>query len=531
MQQRGLVQFLTPEEIKAINYFVLKNQNGNTNKVTIFFRGQILELMRWVLLYCKDHQNDGETFNDPSIRRKFAQTLLIASDLWSKRIFDNRFSLDGGIEVARERALGTIRKSIEGNSLCPDLERSFGRGWTIFYDHFPKFYPLFSDEFKSVAGFSVEEYFSCLLTMAVHFNNSKIDNSGIFNSKTFADSLATKAIFQQYLAFESQSVNNLRDALWSSNQNVIEGNEFATDYNYLSLRQRPILLAEDGRAIILDTIFFNEKAMIGPIFMLIKGKPGEANKIFTAFGNAFEEYACDILKRMFCKESLEKQLNCKWKVSGNEGEIEIDACLNKNQMAVIFEMKAVWIREDKILEENYENYSKHLLEKYGVSQDTSKVNKVKGIGQLARTLKLITTDIICERNQTFSQVKDICPVLLVYDSLLTAPAYGSFLNMEFEKLLHAEYKLDFDQLKKKGIKIHPLIVMDIEDLENLECSIKHFDFNALLSDYSNVCSDRLTSLNNFIAGSKYNNSMYRNKYLSSKTLELFKITKQLISAP
>ena len=530
LQQRALDQFLIAEEIKAINDFVLKDQQGDVKKVTIFFRGQILELMRWILLFCQDHHNDGETFNDPNIRRKFAQALLIAGDLWLKRIFENRFSLEGSIEEARERALGTIRKSIEGSTSCPDLERSFGRGWAIFHDNFHKFYPSFNDEFKAAVGFSSDEYFSCLLILAAYFNNPKIENTGIFNSKTFADALPTKATFQKYLALEAQSIDNLCNLLWPVDQNVIEGDEFATPYNYLPLRQRPIVLVDDGRAIILDASFFNEKAMVGPIFSLIKANPSEANKIFTAFGQAFEEYACDILKRTFCEESasLDKQLIFKYNISCDEGEAEIDTCLNKDGVAVIFEIKAVWIREDKILTDDYTNYSKHLLEKYGVSRTESGEDKIKGIGQLARILKLINTESFAKKDVRFRQVKDIYPILLVYDDLLTAPAYGNFLSAEFEKLLNSEYKLNFEELKRRGTKVHPLIVMNIEDLENLECSIKHFDFCTLLSDYSNTCFDRLTSLNNFIAGSKYNKFMCRNKYLISKSLDLFNRTKSSI---
>ena len=57
-QQTGINLFLTEDEIKAVNKFALAH--GNANSVTVFFRGQLLELIRWALLYCRNHPNDGK---------------------------------------------------------------------------------------------------------------------------------------------------------------------------------------------------------------------------------------------------------------------------------------------------------------------------------------------------------------------------------------------------------------------------------------------------------------------------------------
>jgi len=192
-------------------------------------------------------------------------------------------------------------------------------------------------------------------------------------------------------------------------------------------------------------------------------------------------------------------------------------------------MKAVWIREDRVLSDDYQAYLHHLREKYGVTeQNSSTGHKIKGVGQLARILKVLSDEDFQKKNKEFSQVQTVYPILLVYDVFLTAPVYGNFLASEFEKLLIPDQKLDSGELIKGNFRIHPLIVMTIEDLENLELSIKHFNFIDLLSDYSKECQDRLMSLKNYIAGSKYNNQIYRNKNLANKCLELFKETKAAI---
>lgn len=297
-------------------------------------------------------------------------------------------------------------------------------------------------------------------------------------------------------------------------------------YNYLPLREKPILRSEDDRAIILDPIFYNEKASIGPLFILTKNKtPGKANQVFGAFGKAFENYTCDIFKRMFPDINGKKQLLYKLEKEGQDkNKFEIDACVNKDRRSVIFEIKAVWIREDKILNEDYKDYLEHLREKYGVVEK-SDGQKIKGVGQLARIINNISSNKFRTEDQDFNQLDEVYPVLLVYDTFLTAPVYGNFLGEEFEKLLKPDRKNASGDLIKNNLFIHPLIIMTIEDLENLEFSIKHFDFIQLLSDYSKACPDRLASLKNYIACSKYNRQMFYNKNLADKCLEIFSQTK------
>ena len=76
------------------------------------------------------------------------------------------------------------------------------------------------------------------------------------------------------------------------------------------------------------------------------------------------------------------------------------------------------------------------------------------------------------------------------------------------------------EYEKGNIKIKPLILMTIDDLENLETSIEHFGFRQLLADYSSACRDRLMSLHNFFSTSKYGNHAYHNRWLASKSLEI-----------
>jgi hypothetical protein len=311
---------------------------------------------------------DGATFENPEVGRKFAKAALIAGDIWSNRIFGSRFSLDGGIKVARERALGPIRMSLEATTQIPSLEQSLGRGWTFFTEYFPKYYPSFQKEFRQATQLSLEEYYFCVTAIITHFMNPKL-GSGIFSINELKASPSNGDVFQKYLRLESQNAKELREAFWQYDKNSLKA--FASaDYKISPLREKPIFYTEDGRAIILDPIYYSEKASIGPLFLLPQEK---REKAFAAFGMAFEDYVCDMLKRMFPDVSgvINKRLSCKIEGTVQKGQqLEIDACLNDIFDIVLFEIKFAFIREDKILLDDYEEYLQHIREKY-VQSSTS----------------------------------------------------------------------------------------------------------------------------------------------------------------
>src|SRR4051812_8223966 len=61
-QGRAIDLALNDDERKSVNDF-WKN-GGWKIPPTFFFRGQLLELMRWISKYCKNLPNDGDTFQN-----------------------------------------------------------------------------------------------------------------------------------------------------------------------------------------------------------------------------------------------------------------------------------------------------------------------------------------------------------------------------------------------------------------------------------------------------------------------------------
>ena len=531
-QQFGISQFLGKQEVRAVNEFV-RRQTDKRN-VTIFFRGQVLELLRWVILYCEDQPGDGNTFENEEVRRNFAKAALIASDIWARRVFANRFSLDGGVDTARQRALGSIRKSMEATSTASDLPRTLGRGWALFSKYFPRNYRACETEFQAATGLSVEEYYICLCGIITNFMNPKINN-GIFDSTILGSSTPYAEVLARYLALESQSVEDLRESLWTQHVDDIRGFDDALPYDYRPLREKPIMRARDGRAIIIDPMFYSEKASVGPLFHLLGERwPAEkANRIFGAFGNSFEEYCCDILRRMFpdTDGALSKRLECNLIIRGDsrpQSEIEIDACVDDVVETVIFEMKAVWIREDEILIDRYEDFLEHLRKKYGVTSGGDREGRVKGVGQLARIVNALASEAVAIYNGRFAEAQLVYPVLVVHDPLLGAPVYGNILASEFSGCLVPDAENAPGEIRKGRLRVAPLIIMTVEDLEDLETSIEYFGLRDLFADYTRDCADRLTSLHNFMAFSDYKDKMYHSRSAASKALEILKKTQERV---
>jgi len=91
---------------------------------------------------------------------------------------------------------------------------------------------------------------------------------------------------------------------------------------------------------------------------------------------------------------------------------------------------------------------------------------------------------------------------------MDAPGTGNFLANEFRALLGTE------NLK---IRVAPLTIMTIEDLENLESAIRQFSIRQLLFDYTNDVPDAFLSLHNFIAHSRYADKLKPSPHLREKS--------------
>lgn len=480
-QERAIGLFCNEEDLRRINAFAKARPDGDLP--TVFFRGQILELMRWAVRCCPVLPDDGTTFNDAAARTRLLQAALIASTLWSRRVFADRLSGTLPVDEARQRALGAFRRGLEESVIAPHIGTTLGRGWALFAEHFPRHYPAFAKELLEATGLSVEQYFTCVTGLTTYLPFDRADGP-VFNARTVAGTTAYRDLFPAYLARESQTPEVLTAALWHG---------FA-ERGYRDLRKRPILVLADGRAVILDPTFFSEKISVGLLFhLLAQARGGKANEIFGAFGLAFEDYANTILRRMYPdRAGLASRLRCGVTGRDREGrDIEMDAVLNDVLQVVVFEEKAAWLKDEVVLAD-IDVWIAQIRSRYGVAAALAdgKKERPKGVAQLAQHVRRILDRNCGAAQPDFAAVEVIHPVLLVHDTRLNAPAYGTFLDAEFRALLGSV---------PAGKRVMPLTVMTIADLENLESSVDQFSMRQLLADYAAAHPDGLVSLHNFMA--------------------------------
>ena len=68
-QQKACAWICDREQQQRLDTFA--GQHGGLDRVVVFFRGQLLEMMRRAAQHCQNLPGDGETFNDEQVRDRF----------------------------------------------------------------------------------------------------------------------------------------------------------------------------------------------------------------------------------------------------------------------------------------------------------------------------------------------------------------------------------------------------------------------------------------------------------------------------
>lgn len=508
-QQQALNLHCTQEQIERINDFAKRHKAFGPP--VVFFRGQLLELMRWAARYCKNLPSDGRTYEDPAFRERFAKAALIAGSLWGKRTYRDKLSTDVDVAEVRLRALGTLRKGVEEANLAPHIGVAIGRGLKLFTDYLPKHYVDFAEMFQHSTGLTIRQYLGCATALSIYTLQHRTEGP-LFAVHTVAAQTTYCDVFPKFFGLESQSPEQLGTSFWRDFDTI----------GYRALRERPIMVTEDGRGMILDPTFFIERISIGALFHVAKRKTrAEGLKVFTAFGDAFEEYASDILRRTYPhRPALVDRVTFGMKGSDGRGKaFEIDASLIDVSQAVVFEMKAAFLREEAIADDKPEVLLEEIRSKY--SESSVKGERGKGVAQLARSIGAIARNEWIGSCREFAGASILYPVLVAHDTRLDAPALGHFLENEFRSLLGPI---------PTGRRVAPLTVMTIQDLENLEKSVDTFSFVKLLEDYSRDCPNRMRSLHNYMAFSDYASKIMPSSFLIDASTAILDVLRQELFA-
>ncbi|MGB8683011.1 MAG: hypothetical protein WCD12_09020 [Candidatus Binatus sp.] len=515
LQSELVLNFFNEEQVSRISSY-LKARKAGPGSWQAFFRGQLLELVRQACVFCSERPDAIRIETDSMQRARFAEAALIASDLWSERVYQGRFTGPEDLEDKRLNMLGPFRRSHTETSFGPDLPTAFVRGKRLICELLTDECRDFEDLFRSKTNLSLDEYYTWLLvflTQSLGFTSApgtpRVQVMRELNIH-FCDEVPNlREGFRRFIDCESQTVAELKAAL---------GNE-DEPYDLNVIRRRPILVASDGRAMTIDPVFLAEKACVGPLFRV------GLNRGFDAFGMAVERYGQELLRNMYPLGSaglLYDRLKCPLEGRNENGRgVQLaDAFLGGGLECVFFEIKGKWLRED-VLARAPEDYQKHIREKYSGNV---------GVGQLARNISKLAKEEWRAEGDELSGVKCVFPVMVVYDDRLDAPLHVRFLAHEFARCLYGDDTLGYIRIGKWVIA--PLTVMTVDNLEALEASVHQFGLCELLRDYSRECVDRFVSLHNFIVSSpKYSRSLFESGRVRATFSAELRALEERLSAP
>jgi hypothetical protein len=145
-QERMIRDVLPPGSGGRINAFIKEHRLRYPPPV--FFRGQLLELMRWTAKHAVPGSADPAFYSGPANRETFAKAALICSMLWARRIYAQRLQPSGDADYDRMRAIGPFRKGVEESNHAPNQAQTLGRGWLLFTKHMPERLPDFAARFQ-----------------------------------------------------------------------------------------------------------------------------------------------------------------------------------------------------------------------------------------------------------------------------------------------------------------------------------------------------------------------------------------------
>src|SRR3989344_1685294 len=444
-QENNAHIFFTSEEIKRM--FSSSPRIRSFNEIAITIKGPMMLLMQWAVMFCDNHEGDGSACREATVHQTFAKVMLIANDLWQKAIKMERMLEPVSTEEARYNLLCTFLQNTAGNHLPTQHGTiNIAKGYEMFIDpgYFPKRHPEFAEKFQATSGMSIKDYYSCLTYMASNILDGKIDGKSFYYKQQAIDSVRAdfRGTFAVFLALEMQKTDDIRHALWGDKQRGdVHSFEDAPPFHDRELRARPFFITSDERIMLMDPVLFMDKMMDGPLFTLLQSGIGKAEYFFQEFGHAFEAFVHEYLKGLYPSSALNDRLSCpllrKPKGGGREPPEITDACLDYGEEMILFEIKATFLRQEKIIGGDNEEYVAMLRERYVM---TAK-GEAKGVTQLANSIIRLESGEYQAIGRDFSIVKKIFPVLLVHDELIDSTMHPYFFANECVKALKPDETL------------------------------------------------------------------------------------------
>ena len=317
-----------------------------------------------------------------------------------------------------------------------------------------RFGGLLLNEFLAVA-FGLYSYVNRIPPAILLNRSSEI---GFKSDQVFGEVKFPTSLLEQFLAKTSIRLDDLQGQLasgvpWDCDRYVELMNRPDFRSDFLAFRQRPLLMVEEDKYIILDVQFLAELLHSGVYFDLLFSLPKDKREDFMSlWGRIFELWLVDLLGHFYPDSAGILQVDIPF--TGGQ----VDALLDLGDVVVIFEFKHFLLPHDVKYGRDPKLLEKELRKKLFTNQK----GKQKTIRQLATAAAAVRSGSVGTLlgKESSRPKAAIFPVVVIAEASLEAPFVNHFLNELFQGEI-------------VGVDVKPLTVMSVQELEDTLPAISH----------------------------------------------------------
>ncbi len=240
-------------------------------------------------------------------------------------------------------------------------------------------------------------------------------------------------------------------------------------------RKYPLVKTDDNQIMCVDISFLAEKLETGVFWLLLsqlkKEKSSKDKEMIGLRGQVFEDYTASIIERginVQTSSNIERCIIRPNYIQKQQAECT-DIAVCGNDTLILLECKAPLLSAETKFSGNFHEFHK------GIQHSA-----IKGIEQLWNAIQTLGHTNKKERRKVggidMSKVKKIYPVLVLSDHIFSFLFMNEFLDSEFQRFVKYKYL-------KKHLKLMPLTVLTIADLEDLEPYLKDTPFHTHLDKW------------------------------------------------
>ena len=534
----GLLAPSLPRRLALNRWDASRKANGSSGRAQIVYRGQLLELLRWVVRSCEDLPNDGGTFADEQRCDDLLAALLFAGQLFSRRA-DASLSKPGC--QTEDEKLAWLRRQWKENHRVGDAHLAMGRSSELLLEHLPREWGGFRECFEAARGMTIEQHFACVA--AFYFNFVELngrrpggtpDVTGIFKIGEVAASCAKPELVDAFLEHHSTTAESLKHELWSGRSDDIESDLASPPAaEFRRLRNRPIFRAADGRCAIIDPVFFLEVALHGPLFCL-----GETKKALGLYGEAVEAYGQAVIDRTYPGGGCLGAVACH-NVDVVEGKGKklggFDWVVSTGSYAAVFECKSMFPKDELLHAGAEASLTSYLADK--LARDKDDKDGRKGTAQLARLILGLSQRSRAAWPDVLQAAQVFLPVLVVADDALDEHV-ERFLKRKLAQQLGWEATAAWHPWPlvedASSIRVAPLVLLSLAELELLETLAAHgHGVVELLAEHARTPLSRRGTFSCFVRSQPALQAARRrrNDHLRSRADEVMQRSLRIIFGP